>query len=160
MKKLISIFLLLSLVLALSSCVQSIQIKRYEDTPIMPPTSGIVASDIDYESMLRYYEMLLNYETPVPQMYIPREGEFITDDGEELVCRVTVHRFSLSESGVALEFYLGIYRMDGTLYLGEELTASRKAGDDDLDGISKITYAMEKYWNLVKALPGEILADK
>ncbi len=157
MKKICLILIVVSLLLSLVSCTQYIALKRYEELPTV--ANGIHASNIDYETMLRYYEYFYKSEEGCVEMYLPREGEFVTEDGRHLEARIDCYNLSVSNRGVYINFYLFIYREDGTLCLGEELTCSYNPEDEDLDGVNNITDAMRKYWDASKALPSEIFAD-
>ena len=160
MKKICLLLIAVSLLLSLVSCTQYSVIRRYEDNSLLKLRyRGIEVKDIDYETMLRYYEYFYTGEEPCYEMYLPREGEFVSEDGETLQARVDCYRLAIRDKAVGIRFYLFIYRTDGTLYLGEELTCSRASEDDALDGVVKITDAMREYWDAVKALPSEILAD-
>ncbi len=161
-KKIVILLVLGAMLLALCSCTQTIQIKRFEERGLWVGDTVDFAENISYDLFL---DIFLHYRENSERfgnsLYLPREGEFVTEDGEVFISRVEkVTRYSQfysTNSGESVRFVLNIYSADETLLVSEEVYSSSK-GNDTLSEVT-VSEEMAPYWNIIKVSSNEIMSE-
>jgi len=156
---------MINCMLLLSGCTVTKEITRYEGK--VAPKLGsplIQATDIKYERVFEFYRHYYQEYSDIMNVYMPRVGEFSTEDGEKFVTMVEsidlVVKFP-PRRGTTMSFTLSVYSLSGDLIISEKMISKQTENEatGELIPYTEVSEAMEKYWSAAKTTSDELFAE-
>ena len=155
---------LLTALLALSACKpRVVEITRYETDMGRVPEPIVSADFASYERFLEAYSYYYYKFPSFGRLLLPREGEFVTADGERFVATVSqpyIAHFkdNLVHCETTVRFVLEIRSPSGEPIMEQklELHLRRKPTSSEFTQSDKIPEEIVRYWDAVKITPEEL----